>query len=99
MQPYRFSIQPANFRHARNVAAPPSAYQPRSQLGLSSTLGALRADEHARQVLRKHLGALVDHPHIEMALEMTLEQMAGFVPVLLPREKLEIIAAELAQPQ
>lgn len=73
--------------------------QPSFWLGHNSTLGELLADENARQVLRRHLGGLVDHPLIEMALGMNLEQIAGFVPEMLTKELLEAIAADLAKDQ
>lgn len=68
-------------------------------LGLESTLGELLADEGARQVLRRHLGALAEHPMIEMALGMTLAQVADFVPEILTYDVLQAIAQDLADAQ
>ncbi len=69
--------------------------QNHSGLNIGSRIGDLLADEYARQVLRKHLGGLVDHPQIEMALDLTLEQIAGFAPELLTKETLAAIASDL----
>jgi len=69
--------------------------QERSGLRIGSRLGELLADEYARQVLRKHLGGLVDHPQIEMAVDLTLEKIAGFAPELLTKEVLAAIASDL----
>ena len=71
------------------------ASQNRSELNSGSTLGELLADEYARQVLRKHLGALVDHPQIEMAVDLTLNQITGFIPEILTQEVLAAIAGDL----
>jgi beta-glucosidase len=60
------------------------------------TLEALLADERGRAVLQRHLGELLSHPEAEMAMSMTLDQIAAFAGALLPPEKVAAINADLA---
>ena len=57
----------------------------------------LLADEGARSVLARHFPGMENSPQISMALTFTLEQMAGFVPDIFSKEKLEAIARDLAE--
>ncbi|MDT8304956.1 MAG: glycoside hydrolase family 3 C-terminal domain-containing protein [Anaerolineae bacterium] len=59
-------------------------------------LKALLDDPHGKAVLERHLGELLDHPQAEMALEMSLDQLAGIVPDVLPAEKMQAIRDDLA---
>jgi beta-glucosidase len=65
------------------------------RLHIGLPLQRLLAHEGGRQVLRKHLGELLDHPQAEMALAMSLEQIAFFVPQQLTPEKLRAINNDL----
>lgn len=60
------------------------------------TIATLFADPHGKRVLEEQLGDLMNHPQASMAMEMSLEQIAGFVPDLLTAEKLAAINAALA---
>ncbi|MCP4424613.1 MAG: beta-glucosidase, partial [Chloroflexi bacterium] len=55
------------------------------------TLHTLLENEHSAVVLRDHLGELIAHPQVQMAMAMTLEQIAAFVPDILTAEKLQTI--------
>ena len=67
-----------------------------ARLNLALPLRELLAHSGGRQVLEHHIGALLRHPMLEMALEMTLEQVASYVPDELTPEKLALIGADLA---
>jgi len=60
-------------------------------------LRALLADAGGRAVLEKYVGAHINHPQIEMALDMSLEQIAPFAADLLTPELLEAINDDLAR--
>lgn len=49
----------------------------------------------ANAVLQKHLGDLLNHPQAEMAMAMSLEQIAVFVPQQLTPEKMRAINDDL----
>lgn len=59
------------------------------------TLAILLADERGQAVLQAHLGELLQHPQASMAMNMTLGQIAEFVPELLTKEKVAAIDAAL----
>ncbi|MBK8988788.1 MAG: glycoside hydrolase family 3 C-terminal domain-containing protein [Chloroflexi bacterium] len=59
-------------------------------------LQTLLNDARATAVLQEHLGDLMNHPQIDMAMTMSLEQIAAFVPDMLPRETIEAINHALA---
>ncbi|MEZ4646673.1 MAG: glycoside hydrolase family 3 C-terminal domain-containing protein [Chloroflexota bacterium] len=67
----------------------------RHTLHVGLKLEALLADERGAAILRTHLGDLLNHPEAGMAMGMTLVQLAGFVPDLLPQEKIDAIDAAL----
>jgi beta-glucosidase len=66
-------------------------------LDTTTPLRLLLENEAARRVLEQHLGELLHHPQANMAMEMTLAQIATIVPDLLPAPKLDAIADDLAQ--
>jgi beta-glucosidase len=74
---------------------PPDRSEEIERLHVGLPLQVLLAHEGGRQVLRKHLGELLDHPQAEMGLAMSLEQIAVFVPQQLTPEKLRAINNDL----
>jgi len=71
--------------------------QERAKLNLSSTLGQLLANEGARAILNHHLPGMLDTPQVEMAKNLTLEQIASFVPDILTDEVIQRIGRDLEQ--
>jgi beta-glucosidase len=59
------------------------------------TLATLLADPHGQRVLEEQLGELMNHPQAHMGMDLSLDQIAGFVPDLLPAEKIAAINAAL----
>ena len=59
-------------------------------------LQTLLSDPRATAVLKQHLGDLLHHPQAEMAMAMSLDQIAGFAPDLLPPDLLAAINQALA---
>lgn len=68
-----------------------------ARLHVGRPLRELLADDGGRQVLAQHLGGLADHPQAQMAMDMSLEQIAAFVPGTITPEKLAAINTDLAQ--
>ncbi|MFO7683106.1 MAG: glycoside hydrolase family 3 C-terminal domain-containing protein [Chloroflexota bacterium] len=67
-----------------------------SGLHLDMTLADLLASEKGTAVLQRYLGAeMLNHPMLEMAMSMTLAQIAPFASDLLTPEKLDEIGAAL----
>jgi len=67
-----------------------------SGLHLDMTLADLLASDKGTAVLQQHLGAeMLAHPMLEMALSMTLAQIAPFASDLITPEKLDEIGAAL----
>lgn len=58
-------------------------------------LRRLLADPRGEKVLKEQLGDLLNHPQASMAMDMSLDQVAGFAPELLPAELLAAINAAL----
>ncbi|HET9918783.1 MAG TPA: glycoside hydrolase family 3 C-terminal domain-containing protein, partial [Ktedonobacteraceae bacterium] len=71
---------------AREVQAKP---------GLDSTISQLVADEEARAILNRHLPGILNSPQLDMAMGLTLEQIASFVPDILTSEVIQRIGADL----
>jgi hypothetical protein len=46
--------------------------------------------------LKEQLGDLLDHPQASMAMDLSLDMIAGFVPDMLPAAKLAAINSALA---
>lgn len=66
---------------------------------LHTPLGRLLADPEARAVLAQHLpdlAGMADSPEASMASGFGLAMIAGFMPQLLPKERLVALAEELA---
>ncbi|MFN8375133.1 MAG: beta-glucosidase, partial [Anaerolineae bacterium] len=82
----------STFELTRTVAA---AAKPALKLSTRSTLQELLNVDSAKAVLAKHLPGMVDHPQLGMAMGLTLEQIAGFVPDMLKPEVLKAIDADL----
>ncbi|MBX3058040.1 MAG: glycoside hydrolase family 3 C-terminal domain-containing protein [Anaerolineae bacterium] len=68
-----------------------------TRLHVGLTLRELLADDTGAQVLNKHLSGMADHPQAQMAMDLTLEQIAGLVPNIITHEKLAAINADLAR--
>lgn len=66
-----------------------------TRLHVGLTLRTLLADDIGAQVLNKHLSGMADHPQAQMAMDLTLEQIAGLVPNIITHEKLVAINADL----
>ncbi len=67
-----------------------------SSLHIGMTLGALLATDKGTAVLQEQLGSeMLENPQINMAMSMTLEQIAPFTSGLLSTEKLREIDAAL----
>jgi beta-glucosidase len=62
------------------------------------TLQELLENARAKAVLEKHIGEVIGAPQLSMAMGMSLDQIATFVPQILTPEKLEAINEELAAP-
>jgi beta-glucosidase len=69
----------------------------KARLHVGLPLRALLADSGARAVLEKHVGAHLDNPMIEMALDMSLEEIAPFASDLLTPQVVQAINDDLAQ--
>jgi beta-glucosidase len=64
-------------------------------LNLGMTLGTLLASERGTAVLKQQLGSVLDNPQLNMAMSMTLTEIAPFAGDLLTAEKLAEIDAAL----
>jgi alpha-L-fucosidase len=64
---------------------------------LDTKLKDLLADERAKAVLLKHLSDMADSPQLDMAMGLTLTQIAAFVPGVLTPQMLETIGEDLAK--
>ncbi|MBO1420133.1 sulfatase [Streptomyces sp. FH025] len=79
---------------SRRPAARPEEF-PDGPRSVNTPLGELMADPVAAKVLRTHLGPVVDGPYMSAIESVSPVQLATFVVGLLPRERLEALAAEL----
>jgi beta-glucosidase len=59
------------------------------ELSIKTTLRELLANEGAKAILAKHFGEMLQSPQLNMAMDFSLEQMAGFAPDILTPEKLQ----------
>jgi beta-glucosidase len=64
-------------------------------LSRQSTLRQILANPAGKAILAAHLPDMVDSPQVDMAMDMTLDAIAGFVPHMLPPETVEVIDGEL----
>jgi len=96
--PGELALAPA---YALEIAPLPQATQVltarKASLGIDSKLRDLLDDEATRAVLRKHIGAMLDSPQIEMAMSYSLPQIAQYVPNLLTPEVLAQIERDLSE--
>jgi beta-glucosidase len=81
--------------HWAGEAETPEELPKTTRLHVGLSLRKLVEDPIGREVLNKHLGSLTDHPEAAQAMDYTLEEVAGYVPQLISREKLVIINADL----
>jgi hypothetical protein len=70
---------------------------PTSRLDVTTPISTLLAEAEAVEVLRRHLGDLVDAPLPEEVLDLGLLDIAGVAVGLIPTATLHQIADELAQ--
>jgi hypothetical protein len=82
--------------HWRGDLTPPEPAAPPGELHTGLPLKVLLADVHGRRVLERHLGELLQHPQADMAMEMSLDQLAAIVPSLLTGELMQAIRDDLA---
>jgi beta-glucosidase len=68
-----------------------------SRLNIGLPLRVILADEVGKKILTKHFGEWVHSHDLEMALDLTIEQIARLVPQVLTSEKLEALAYDLAK--
>lgn len=66
------------------------------RLHVGLTLRALLDDAAGRAVLEKHLGGYLDDPRAERVLDVPLEEVAAYLPHMLPSQKLRRINADLS---
>jgi len=71
--------------------------KPDIRLNLDSPIHDLLADPAALQVLRSHLGALLDRPEVSLALDLSLREVAQFIPDILSEDVLASIEADLGK--
>ncbi len=69
----------------------------KAKLDLSSTLSQLAANEGARAILNSYLPGMLQAPEAELAMGLTLEQIASFVPDILTSEVIQRIGKDLEQ--
>ena len=68
-----------------------------SRLHIGLTLRVIMGDETGKAVLTEHFGEWMYSPDLEMALDLTIEQIARLLPQVLTPEKLEALADDLAK--
>ena len=73
-----------------------SATAGQSGLHIGMSLQTLLDHAGAREILMEHLGDMLNHPQSNMAMSMSLETVAHFVPHLLTPEKIRTISEALA---
>jgi len=69
---------------------------PAGPVSVQVPLRELLANPAAEKVLRRHLAGLLDGPFATMAADLSLLQVAAFAVGLLPRPRLDALAADLA---
>lgn len=70
---------------------------PTARLDVTTPISVLLADPEAVEVLRRHLGELVDQPLPEEVLPLGLIDVAGIAVGLIPTATLHLVAEELAE--
>ena len=81
---------------ASRLRPPRASDFPSGRLDVTTPVGVLLADPEAVEVLRRHLGDLVDAPLPEEVLTMGLVDVAGVAVGVIPTATLELIAQDLA---
>ncbi len=87
--------QAARFSWKGGAGASRQGKAPR--LSIRLPLRRLLDDAAGKAVLRRHLGTLLEHPELEMALGMKLEEIAAYVPDAITPQVLQDIDADLAK--
>ncbi|MGB3716416.1 MAG: glycoside hydrolase family 3 C-terminal domain-containing protein, partial [Candidatus Promineifilaceae bacterium] len=64
---------------------------------LDSPLEQLLADEDAKAVLEKHFPGMLDNPQLQMAMGMSLQQVAPIAQDVFSKDKLAAVASDLAR--
>jgi len=84
-------------RGSFSLKAPPKSAQRRAHktLNSDSTLREILDDQVGKAVLEKHLRNLLEAPQLSMAMGLSLNQLAQFVPDVLTPEKLQEIDGDL----
>ncbi len=67
-----------------------------ARLTTAMTLRAILNDDQGHKVLERHFGPWLENPDLQMALDMTIDQIATLVPTILTPEKLQALVADLA---
>ena len=80
---------------ARRPAPRPEDY-PTGPVSVHVPLRELLTDPATETVLRRHLAGLLDGPFVTMAAGLSLLQIAAFAVGLLPHQRLDALAADLA---
>jgi beta-glucosidase len=68
-----------------------------SRLNTGMSLRVIMGDETGKSVLIEQFGELLYSPDLEMALDLTIEQIARLLPQVLTTEKLEALSIALAK--
>ena len=68
-----------------------------ARLSVGGNLETILDDERGYAVLEKYFGEMIHSPQLEMAMGMSLLEIAKFVPDRLTREVLEMINTDLAE--
>jgi len=62
---------------------------------INSTVREVLADERAKAILEKHIPGASTHPQLDMAMAMTLREVASYPEANLSAEKLKALVADL----
>ena len=63
----------------------------------TSTIREILANEQAKTILEKHVPGASTHPQLDMALHMTLREVASYPEANISAEKLKAIVIDLEQ--
>jgi hypothetical protein len=66
-----------------------------SKLSTASKIKDLLDNPHSRAILERHFPEMIHAPELGLAMEMSLEVIAPFVPQILTAEKLNLVNEEL----
>jgi hypothetical protein len=77
------------------LISPETKERKKEELSLETPLRYLAADEEARRILEKHFPGILSHPQIRMVLNLSLRQLASFVPQVFSEERLRALEKDL----